>query len=805
MPGPWEKYQKAQEAPAASETNGPWAKYQTLQAERAPTLGERFLNGIVKVGETIDSYTGAPTRAAISSLQDDASSPMEAARAFGRQFGESPRMAPTGRDIVRKAGVPDQDYRFRSKEPAPNDPDFYRYQNDPVFREQYIKGGKGSEYVVNPSIAAGLAMDIAADPTNLLPLAPAAKGIAKGAARLTSRAVNTAADLTEGAGRLAARGGKRLMQGALGAPESSINRYLARHAQLKDKVGAREMMEELAGKLDEGLKPARAKLAAAEDAVERAKLSRTEDLAELQIRRQEAAEALRRAEDSALGEAASRVSARVQQLDESVKQGSSAAFDILDKEGVVVPTQSLKSRMTAGIKALEERAMTDEQVAVVDLLKRYRERLNKFGKEIPGGEAKRILQSLDREISYLAPGEIGRMSKPDQALGALRRHIDTPLKESPAYAAQMAEVSRLMKVLDDTKALASDSAAARALKAARSATGKDQAEAIQRLASEFGDDLLAAADRRNLPEYHKLKALLLRVRETRKGLPVKRAESALEATQATVGDAVDLGRRGVAGIQDKINATIRQSTPSAVQVENLKKAGTLAGINMADELDDIRTIASFEKAYNRGSANTNFWAAVVGGTLGSVLGPLGTVTGMAGGAAFGRLLVDNFGPKVARVILDQVPNLQKMKPAQWIRSLDVPPQVQARLAQDLLAYRQISGGTKGAVAAAKPISVSELRRVAQEDGEPKTGPERWARSGLEKLGIRDQELASRLLADKDAKRLLIEASDLPPGSPKLRRIMERLEKGWVNNYGNESPSRAPAEVLRRRREPARGR
>lgn len=486
-----------------------------------PGIGQQLLNGLVTVGKTIDSYTGAPTRAAISSLQDDVTKPGRALGAFAHQFGEDPEQAPSGKDIARKAGVPDT----ALSQVAPR---LYSESGDGLALK------RGGFFDPTASGAAGLGIDIAADPTNFIPVGLIAKGATKGAANAISKGVNLTADALKGSGEVAASVGKKAIQGVFGVPEEAINRYLARHPQLKDKVGAREMMEELAGKLDEGLKPARAELSAAEEAVQKAKSSRSEDLAELQIKRQEAAEALRRAEDNALGEASSRLSSRVQQLDEKVSAGSSKAFDILDKEGAVVPTQQLKSRMTAGIKALEERAVTDEQSAVVDLLKRYRDRLDKFGSEIPGGEAKRILQSLDREIKFVAPGEIGRMSKPDQALGALRRHIDEPLKQSPSYAGQMAEVSRLMGILSDTKALASDSAAARALKAARGATGKDRAEAIQKVAAEFGDDFLAAADRRNLPEYHQLKAVLQRVRSVKKGQSVKDAASVLEIGRAHV-------------------------------------------------------------------------------------------------------------------------------------------------------------------------------------------------------------------------------------------------------------------------------
>jgi hypothetical protein len=779
MSGPWEDYAKPQES---APEEGPWADYAPKPKRAAPSMGESLVDGLVSAARTVDSYTGAPVRAGIGALQDGKGT-IGALKAAGSQFGEDPESAPTGKDIRTKAGldlgdkslddvrIPGIDMTLGEiikTHPA------IKYH--PVNRAVY---GKLTE--ASPNDAAEFAIEAGADLTNIVPVGAIAKGVAKGGAKLASGVVNAASDAVAATGRGAARVGKRVVQGAFGIPEESITRYIARHPQLKDKVGAKEMMEELAGRLDEGLKPARAELQAAEEAVARAKQSRSEDLAELQIKRQEAAEMLRRAEDEALGEAASRLSTRVQQLDESTRAGSTKAYEILDSEGVSVPTQQLKARMTAGIKALEERAVTDEQVKVVELLTRYRERLDKFGPEIPGGEAKRILQSLDREMSFVAPGEIGRMSKPDQALGALRRHIDEPLKKSDAYAAQMKEVSDTMKLLESVKGLSSDSAAARALKAARGATGADKAEAIRQVASRFGDDFLAAADRRNLPEYHKLKALLQRLRATKKGQGVKDAEAALEATRSKVGDAVGLGKDGVAGITDKINATVRRSEPGALQVENLSRAGDVAGVSdMGDELADIRTVASFEKGYNRGSANTNFWAAVAGGVVGSIFGPAGMAGGAALGAGTGRLLIDNFGPKVGRVILDQVPLLQKLEPAEWIRRLDVPADVKVKLGEDLAAYRQISRGTRGTAALSKTAGET-ARKVAEEEGPNRSpsefrGEERWARTGLQKLGISGAR-AEALLKDKNSRRLLIEASDLPPGSKALQRIQDQIQKG----------------------------
>jgi hypothetical protein len=106
--------------------------------------GRSALESAIEVGEFIDKYTGAPTRAAIEKLQEGEFT--GSLKAFGEQFGEDPALAPTGKEIAVKAGL-------SPKESI----------DLPVF-------GK-----VSPAGIAGLGIDITADPTNIIPLGAAAK------------------------------------------------------------------------------------------------------------------------------------------------------------------------------------------------------------------------------------------------------------------------------------------------------------------------------------------------------------------------------------------------------------------------------------------------------------------------------------------------------------------------------------------------------------------------------------------------------------------------------------------------------
>lgn len=783
----WNQYQKQESAPKGAGGKFDWNQFQSEDQETPePTMGQELLSGLVSAAETIDSYTGAPVRAGIGAAQDG--------RGFGgalsaaaSQFGEDPKTAPTGKQIRKKAGIDLGDGTLDDVRVPGIDMSLGEIirshpaiKFNPVNRAVY--GKLTSD--VSPNDVADFGIEAGADITNVVPVGAIMKGVAKGGVKAASGAVNLASDAVAATGRGAAKVGKRVVQGAFGVPEESITRYLARHPQLRDKVGAREMMEELAGRLDEGLKPARAELQAAEEAVSRAKLSRTEDLAELQIKRQEAAEALRRAEDGALGEAASRVSSRVQQLNERSKTGSRAAQEVLSRTSERVDLTPVYHRIDDTIEKLKGYGTSDADSIIAKLHDYKAKLMTENWADIGTEAAKRRLQGLDQITSYsINPTAYDKAL--NSAFKGVRAELDDALKtQVPEYRKAMLPVARDTSLLRRSEDMALEGRAAGALRAASKPTGKEKADLLRELGETFGEDFLSTVDRRNLPEYTRLKGLLARVRSAKKGEGLKSAQSALDAKKGALGDSVELGAGRVAGITDKINANVRQAVPGAKETENLANAGKLAGVDMAEELKDLRTIASFEKGYNRGSANTNFWGAVIGGVMGSIFGPGGVIAGAAGGGAFGRMIIDNYGPKVGRIILDQAPLLQKVKPAQWIRTLDVSPAVKAKLAEDLIAYRRISQGTRGTAAASKQVGELGMKRVAEQeendrapaDRTPSGGPDRWASTGLERLGIQDPAARAKLMRDPKGKKLLIEASDLKPGSPRLMKIKEQIKR-----------------------------
>jgi hypothetical protein len=152
------------------------AELDSLTAELAPiqdqaqeqgffsTVGQGIANGAVAVGEFVDSYGGAPTRAAIEAGANG-SNPLSA---FANQFGEDPKLAPTGKEVAESLGFDNTTGQYVTNQ----------------------KTGMTNQKTVSDAGVVGLGIDIVADPLNFIPMGLIAKTggkIAKGTAKTAAR------------------------------------------------------------------------------------------------------------------------------------------------------------------------------------------------------------------------------------------------------------------------------------------------------------------------------------------------------------------------------------------------------------------------------------------------------------------------------------------------------------------------------------------------------------------------------------------------------------------------------------------
>ena len=118
----------------------------------------------------VESITGAPTRAAVSELQNKDGSLSSAAGEFGKQFGAKVELAPTGKEIATKMGA----------------------SQEPMFRIPI--GEQGID--VSPASVAGLGYDVILDPSALI-----GGAVGKGT-KYVGKSISKSVPLKEGADKM---------------------------------------------------------------------------------------------------------------------------------------------------------------------------------------------------------------------------------------------------------------------------------------------------------------------------------------------------------------------------------------------------------------------------------------------------------------------------------------------------------------------------------------------------------------------------------------------------------------------------
>lgn len=144
-------------------------------------IGSSIASGIHTAGKFVDSYTGAPTRAAVGAIEEG-KNPISA---FSNQFGSDSSLAPTGKQLALRAGVSDEPMFHKDAGELLNQAAPYA-QGIPTFGPLFSQMMKskapqmqGVDISPSPADAVGVAGDIGLDYTNILPLGAIAKGGAK--------------------------------------------------------------------------------------------------------------------------------------------------------------------------------------------------------------------------------------------------------------------------------------------------------------------------------------------------------------------------------------------------------------------------------------------------------------------------------------------------------------------------------------------------------------------------------------------------------------------------------------------------
>lgn len=212
-------------------------------------IGQSVLGGVKAAGDAYEKYGSAPLRSGIGAIQDN-KNPLAA---IGRQFGQDPKLAPTGDMIADKAG-------FQEKPPLAGMSNQTVDQlsfGDPTDRAQLNQLRS-----LSPRGTAGAVIEQAADPMIVAGVAGKGLGlVAKGA-----RAVGASGVIDKGVG-LVGKGVSKVAEAFTGVPDQQIRTYWNQTKEvnklIKDSGGDITVAaDQVRTKLQDGIRQTRQQLSA---------------------------------------------------------------------------------------------------------------------------------------------------------------------------------------------------------------------------------------------------------------------------------------------------------------------------------------------------------------------------------------------------------------------------------------------------------------------------------------------------------------------------------------------------------------
>jgi hypothetical protein len=208
---------------------------------------------------------------------------------------------------------------------------------------------------------------------------------------------------------------------------------------------------------------------------------------------------------------------------------------------------------------------------------------------------------------------------------------------------------------------------------------------------------------------------------------------------------------------------------NAATLRELEKA---SGVPVMQRAKDLATAKTFA---NPGLTPSDYTGKVVGRmALGAGIG-----YGIDGGegAAIGGALASPFALKyginamnLGRDLVKHVPNFAKLQREN--------PTTATAVTQLLNGQLKRANPESPEEKAAEDFINQNPRLLDYKPDQTRkpSGFDKWAMNGASKIGLSDDE-TKPLLQDKRARQLLVEASTLKDGDPKLKRIKEQLSKG----------------------------
>jgi hypothetical protein len=471
-------------------------------------------------------------------------------------------------------------------------------------------------------------------------------------------------------------------------------------------------------------------------------------------------------------------------------------------------------------------AATAESRGVQGQLRNWANILEETPEKVPARELKKILQQIDNseQAQYGQPGFDGRVSR---AYKTVRATINGVLRDNnPQFAAimdQVAPKTELLKASIDRfgdpqqaiQRLGSIGGRTSELDRALLANLGDQTghdfitpinEHIEAKAQLADPDAIRSAipqskdvaelqqDQRNQGRYEAPSEYVDRsVGMT--ALPEQRAAAAKElaGSETKLQDAKDaiepFGNLGPKSTQNVINNLMK--APDKESIEYRKQLQGLSGAtgkDFASQIEDRRLANQFDGSYMNGSRNTNIGRAV-GGAIGAFTTKSlegSTIAGGIGGLAGG--VVDRNGRQIAGRAIDAASAASKTKAAEML--LQIP--TYASIAKNYPgAFAGLVHAVAGDIDSKSPDKGDQVRTNQVPNAAPLTGPSKWASDGHAALMTHATDPAdlemlnsqrATMLKDPKTRDMLMQASDLKPGSKAMNAILTKLKS---DNSGDD--------------------
>jgi hypothetical protein len=375
----------------------------------------------------------------------------------------------------------------------------------------------------------------------------------------------------------------------------------------------------------------------------------------------------------------------------------------------------------------------------------------------------------------------------DQAKNAafkdVRSALDQSVKAKVAeYAKAMEPVASDTDLLNRVQGFGDRQSGVGLLQRINAPNQLENRAALDQLGQRYGTDFVSGAQAENLPQYSTLQKAQAAQDALRPDLVANKIDQTLANSRQKA--VLDQAQADYDAAQEKL-APFKPLAPNAAgqttaqqKLEQLgkgnnieltdmfQKLGQLSNTDFVQAMKDQNTLAAFRKGATNGSRNTML-GALVGWAFG----------GMPGAAIGGEAghVVDQWGPAITKRVLDGAVKVANNPTVSTISQLSLPEPVKRNMVVGLENY--FTNGNRQVTPAQMLPEVAEQKPINRS---PAKGPDAWAQQGLSKLGIQDQGLASRLLADPKGKQLLIQASDLKPGSKAMQNLLNQIQTKWGN-------------------------